>query len=64
MGLKGFHIVFVTAAVSLAIFFSLWSFNQYSREKLLVYLVSTIISALAAVGFVVYGVNVYKKIKS
>lgn len=63
MTLKGFHIVFVSAATLLTIFFGVWAYQQYMAEQGTVYLITTICSWMLSVGLVIYGILFYKKVK-
>ncbi|MGE0266869.1 MAG: hypothetical protein AB7S78_00255 [Candidatus Omnitrophota bacterium] len=63
MSLRGFHLVFVVATVSLAVFFAFWAYNQYTLKHSVGYLLSTFAALGMAGGFIVYGIIFAKKIK-
>ncbi|MCA9393081.1 MAG: hypothetical protein KC900_02655 [Candidatus Omnitrophica bacterium] len=63
MSLRGFHILFVMATVSLSGFFAYWAYQQYQLTASPSYLWSMIGSLLVGVGFIVYGIMFAKKVK-
>ncbi|MBP9853265.1 MAG: hypothetical protein KBD53_00180 [Candidatus Omnitrophica bacterium] len=63
MSLRGFHLIFVVATVSLAVFFGFWAYNEYTIEHRIGYLLTTTASFCAAIGFIIYGITFSKKIK-
>lgn len=64
MSLKGFHIIFVLATVSLSVFFSYWSYKQFQLTQSSGYMASVVVSIIVAIGFLVYGFLFAKKIKA
>jgi len=63
MSLKAFHILFVTLSTLLAVWFSVWSFSQYSDGAGTLYLAFGICGAVLVVALIVYGVWFLKKMK-
>jgi len=63
MSLKAFHIVFVTLSALLAVWFSVWSFGQYSAGAGTLYLVFGLCGAILVVALIVYGFWFLKKMK-
>ncbi len=64
MSLKGFHIVFITLSVLCTLGFALWTLVSESESNTSAMKVFGIVSAIAGVGLLVYGVWFYKsKIK-
>ena len=63
MSLKAFHIFFITVSVLLALGFAAWSINGYLHEGEPMMLVAGIISFLAGVLLVRYGVRFLRKLK-
>jgi hypothetical protein len=55
MSLKHIHIVFITAATALAVFFGTWCYAQWRAEGDVGMLAGTVGSAATAVGLLVYG---------
>ncbi len=64
MSLKFFHILFITLSTVLALGFAGWCGAMYYYGHSLVLLVFGILSLLAAVGLVLYGRYVLKKLKN
>lgn len=63
MSLRGFHLIFVVATVSLSVFFAYWAYNQYVLKHATGYLLAMLGAIVMAVGFIVYGIIFAKKIK-
>ncbi len=63
MSLKAFHIVFVTVSSLLSFGFGAWSVNQYLTSGGTASLVYGIISLLAGIALIIYGVIFLKKLK-
>lgn len=59
MSLKGFHVVFVTASVLLAIGFGWWCFFRNDSGS---YRIAGGVSWLVAIGLTIYGFAFYRKI--
>jgi hypothetical protein len=55
MSLKHIHLVFITAATALAVFFGAWCYAQWKAEGGGGMLAATLGSAATAVGMLVYG---------
>ncbi len=64
MSLKAFHIIFISLSTLLALGFAAWCAVMYLAGRSTVHLVLGILSLLAAVGLVVYGRYVLKKLKN
>ena len=64
MSLKEFHIVFITASILLSLGFSYWGLSQYYQLHEVVYLGTSIVSLLTAIGLVIYEVTFIKKMKA
>ena len=63
MSLKGFHIVFITFSVLLAMACGAWCLWVNSVAGAQVYTVGAVVSFAAALGLTVYGVWFFKKMK-
>ncbi len=57
MSLKIFHLIFISFAEILAVVFSIWSWQTSS------YTILGVLSAMTAVGLVIYEINIIKKFK-
>jgi len=64
MSLKAFHVVFITASVLMALGVAAWSLVKYFDLGQMVDLLLGIGSALSAIGLIVYGRYVLKKLKN
>jgi len=56
MSIKTFHIIFIILSIVITIWFGLWEWNQS--------ILLAVISFLAGLGLVVYGIQVLKKFKT
>ncbi len=63
MSLKGFHIVFITFSMLLALGLGGWCINLYLMLGVSVYITGAVFSFLAAVLLFVYGIWFYRKMK-
>ena len=63
MGLRSFHLFFITLSILMAIGFGVWALREYSAQGGGVYLVWAALAALGAVALAVYEVKVVKKFK-
>jgi Cu/Ag efflux pump CusA len=63
MSLRAFHIVFVIVTVALSLFVAVWGFREFSRERDMAALGLAIVFLGTAAVLVVYGKNVYRKLK-
>ena len=64
MSLKAFHILFITAAVTLMLIFSWWAIDNFSENAHPGYLLAAVISLLIAVGLGIYEYFFIKKTKT
>ena len=64
MSLKAFHILFIVASTLLAFGFGAWALNSYSDGRQVQDLVMGVISSVAGVGLICYGVYFLKKSKN
>ena len=65
MSIKSFHIFFISISVMLSLWFSVWTFTASGADKEnTYYLALGIASLIAAVLLVLYGVKVYRKLKT
>ncbi|MEE9288086.1 MAG: hypothetical protein V3U69_00705 [Bacteroidota bacterium] len=63
MSLKNFHIVFISLSILLAFGFGIWGINSYSVSDNTTHLSLGIISIVVGVGLIIYGREVYQKLK-
>jgi len=63
MSLRAFHIVFVIVTVALSLFVSMWGFREFSAERDMAALALAILFLGTAVGLIVYGKKVFRKLK-
>lgn len=63
MSLKAFHIVFIGASVLLCAGFAVWEFMMYRSGSGMVYLFGGMLSLVASVYLVGYGVRFLRKLK-
>ncbi len=63
MSLRGVHILFVAATVSLSLFFAYWAYQQHVAEQSTGYLITAIASVAVAIGCAVYGRAFAQKVK-
>ena len=63
MSLKAFHVVFIFASIVLAFGVAAWSLMNFSDGGRRSDLIYGLVSALAGVGLIAYGVYVLKKLK-
>ncbi len=63
MSLKAFHILFVVITTLFCVGLGLWAFRQYSLEREASILILGIGSFVFAVGLIVYGKYVLKKLR-
>ena len=65
MSIKSFHIFFITISVMFSLWFSMWTLMAYSADKEnTFYVVLGIAALIAAILLVLYGVKVYRKLKT
>jgi len=64
MSLKAFHLIFIIAAIALAIGFGCWLANNYFTDGGWMTLVGAILSFAAAVGLIFYERYFLKKTKN
>ena len=63
MSLKTFHLVFISASISLAVGFGAWAARGYVVEGSAGYLAWVAFAAASAVGLAFYEVTIVKKFK-
>ena len=63
MSLKAFHIFFIAASVVLMLVMSGWCFSNYRDDGVFSHLIWGVVAFLAAIGLVLYGRAVLKKLK-
>jgi uncharacterized PurR-regulated membrane protein YhhQ (DUF165 family) len=63
MSLRVFHIVFVIVTIVLSLFVALWGIRAYSTERDVAALALAILFLATAVGLMVYGKKVARKLK-
>ena len=64
MGLRSFHLLFITLSVLLAAFFAAWAGGQYQLEHEPIYAVTAAGSLLGGAGLAIYGTRFQRKTKS
>ncbi len=64
MGLKAFHMIFVTVCILLSGYFTYWSYQRYSETSANGDLIMAVLSLIAAISFIIYGIKVQKKYQS
>ena len=64
MSLKAFHLIFIIAAIALAIGFGCWLANNYFTDGGVMNLVGAVVSFGAAVGLIFYERYFLKKTKN
>lgn len=65
MSIKSFHIFFITISVMFSLWFSVWTLTAYSADNENTYYLVLGIGAIAVTALLVlYGVKVYKKLKT
>jgi len=63
MSLKAFHIFFISVSVALAVGFSAWLLQSYSRTGDVWTLLGSVASLLTGLSLVLYGIRILKKLK-
>ena len=63
MSLKAFHIFFIGVSAALAFGFAAWAFRGYAESGNMLMLLTSVISILAGIGLVVYGIRFLRKLK-
>ncbi|MEO8381913.1 MAG: hypothetical protein ABI779_19785 [Acidobacteriota bacterium] len=63
MSLRVFHIIFVIVTIVLSLFVALWGIRMFSEEKSASALALGILFLLTAVGLMIYGKKVARKLK-
>lgn len=63
MSLKAFHLLFITAATLLSLFFATWSVRQFAADRNFLYVVTAIAALGAGGGLVYYGSRFARKLK-
>ena len=64
MSLKAFHLIFIIAAIALAVGFGIWLADNYFTDGGVMNLVGALLSFAAAVGLVFYERYFLKKTKN
>jgi nitrate reductase gamma subunit len=63
MSLRAFHIVFIFLSMLLSFGFATWSYGNYQVQKDTTDLVLAVISGIAGLGLIVYGVYFLRKMR-
>lgn len=63
MSLRAFHIIFVIVTVALSLWVAVWGVQEYRQERSTMGLALALIFFTSAVGLVIYGQKVYRKLK-
>jgi hypothetical protein len=63
MGLRLFHLAFISMSVVLAGFCAAWAAGMYRVQPDAVYLVGALLSAASAVGLIMYGAAFQRKMR-
>jgi hypothetical protein len=64
MGLRRFHLAFISISVVLAVFMASWAFGQYRSLHSMEYLVTAVGCMLAGAGLIAYGAAFQRKTKA
>lgn len=64
MSLKTFHIIFIAASTLMALGFGIWCLRSYAVNEDTLYFAGAILSFIASVGLVFYGVWFLRKLKN
>lgn len=63
MSLRAFHIIFVIVTVALSLWVGVWGVQEFRQERSTMGLSLALIFFATAVGLVIYGQKVYRKLK-
>lgn len=63
MSLRAFHIIFVIVTVALSLWVGVWGVQEFRQERSTMGLTLALIFFATAVGLVIYGQKVYRKLK-
>ena len=63
MSLKAFHIFFIGLSIILLFGFAVWLFQSYANNNQGISLVGGVLSMIAGIGLIIYGVLFLKKLK-
>ena len=63
MGLRLFHLAFISLSVVLAGFCAAWAAGMYRTQPDAMYLVGAVLSGASAVGLIVYGAAFQRKMR-
>ncbi len=64
MSLKAFHIFFIALSVLTAFGFAAWLIDGYGKSDNVLQLLGGLLSGLAGVGLIVYGIRFLRKLKN
>ena len=64
MGLRAFHLFFISLSAVMAAFCSAWAFSQFRADHQFVYAVGAVASALSVAGLAVYGASFQRKTRN
>ena len=64
MGLRRFHLAFISISVVLAVFMASWAVAQYRSAHSAQYLVTAVVCMLAGAGLIAYGAAFQRKTKT
>ena len=61
MGLRAFHLLFISLSAVMAAFCAAWAFSQFRADHELIYGAGAVVSALSVAGLAVYGAAFQRK---
>ena len=64
MGLRYFHLFFISLSAIMAAFCAAWAFSQFRADHEFIYAVGAVISALSVGGLAVYGAAFQRKTRN
>ena len=64
MGLRRFHLAFLSVSVVLAVFMASWAVGQYQTLHNVEYLITAVVCMLAGAGLIAYGAAFQRKTKT
>ena len=64
MGLRFFHLFFISLSAIMAAFCAAWAFSQFRADHEFIYAVGALISALSVAGLAVYGAAFQRKTRN
>jgi len=64
MGIRRFHLAFISISVVLAVFMASWAIGQYRALQGTEFLLTAVVCGLAAVGLIAYGAAFQRKTRA